>query len=92
MTRLAAKLLSRAGLAMLILCVGCRFIISTESAMIVDDLAIIASVSLTVVAMMYLRLTPHDTLDRARIAKNAQLARAKGSTPPPGAKACSARR
>lgn len=92
MTRLAARLLSRAGLAMLILCIGCRFIISTESGLIVDDLAIIASISLTLVAMIYLRLTPHDALDRARIAKNAQLARAKGETMSRAAKDRSARR
>lgn len=69
MTRLAAKVLTRAGLAMLILCIGCRFIIRTEAGMMGDNLAIIASLVLMVVAMLYLRFAPEDEADRARAQK-----------------------
>lgn len=79
MTRLAAKLLTRAALAMLILCIGCRFIIRTEAGMMGDNLAIIASLALMVVAMLYLRLAPQDEADRARARKAAGIARSESS-------------
>lgn len=80
MTRLAAKVLMRAALAMFILCIGCRFIIRTEAGMMGDNLAIIASLALMVVAMLYLRFAPQDEADRARAQKAGGIT---GSESPP---------
>lgn len=69
MTRIAAKLLFRVGLIMLVLCIACRFVIQTEVGMMGDNLAIIASLVLAVVALIYLKFAPRDDTDRARTGK-----------------------
>lgn len=63
MTRIAAKLLLRVGLIMLVLCIGCRFIIQSDAGVVGDNLAIIASVALVVLALLYLKFAPHDDAD-----------------------------
>ena len=66
MTRLAAKALSRIGIAMLILCIACRFAIRTEAGKVGDDLACMASAALILAAFLYLRFGRLDDRDRAR--------------------------
>lgn len=58
MTRLAAKGLLKAGIAMVILTILCRFIASTPSGLMGDNLALIASALLALVAALYLRFAP----------------------------------
>lgn len=69
MTRLAAKALMRIGIAMIILCVLCRFIATTSASVMGDNLAILASIALTIVAGLYLRFGGHDERDRPREAQ-----------------------
>lgn len=60
MSRLAAKGLLRAGIAMFLLCVACRLAITTQSGLVGDDLALIACGGLIVVPALYLRFGPRE--------------------------------
>lgn len=64
-----AKLLLRIGIAMLVLSILCRFLITTPSAMMGDNLAIIACIVMIAVAALYIRLSKRTHDDDIKLAK-----------------------
>jgi len=64
-----AKVLLRAGVAMLVLSIICRFGITTANGMMGDNLAIIACVLMIAIAAIYIRVNKRTKADDVELAK-----------------------